>query len=92
MTILKEIRVLPLVLVPQYFGSIIYDYRTFQYMPFDRETTLQFIQLKDRPINEILDEIADQLKPLLTNNPPIEMGIAFEYPSWDRLQTLFNPL
>jgi hypothetical protein len=40
----------------------------------------------------ILDEIANQLKPFLTMNSPIEMGIAFEYPSWDRLQTLFNPL
>ena len=40
----------------------------------------------------ILDEIASQLRLLLTDNPPIEMGIAFEYPSWDRLQTLFNPL
>jgi pyruvate formate-lyase activating enzyme-like uncharacterized protein len=40
----------------------------------------------------ILDEIAGQLKLLLVNDTPIEMGIAFEYPSWDRLQTLFNPL
>ena len=22
----------------------------------------------------------------------IEIGIAFEYPTWDRLQTMFNPL
>ena len=40
----------------------------------------------------ILDEIAVQLKPLLTGVSTIEMGISFEYPSWDRLQTLFNPL
>jgi pyruvate formate-lyase activating enzyme-like uncharacterized protein len=40
----------------------------------------------------ILDEIAEQLKPLIENTPPIEMGIVFEYPSWDRLQTFFDPL
>jgi len=40
----------------------------------------------------ILGEIAGELRKLLDLNPEIEMGIAFEYPSWDRLQTLFNPL
>jgi pyruvate formate-lyase activating enzyme-like uncharacterized protein len=39
----------------------------------------------------ILDKIVHQLKPLLTGMPPVEMGIAFEYPSWDRLQTMFDP-
>jgi pyruvate formate-lyase activating enzyme-like uncharacterized protein len=40
----------------------------------------------------ILDAIADQLKLLLPDRPSMEMGIVFEYPSWDRLQTLFDPL
>ena len=40
----------------------------------------------------VLEEIADRLRPLLADEPPIEMGIAFEYPSWDRLQTMFDPL
>jgi pyruvate formate-lyase activating enzyme-like uncharacterized protein len=40
----------------------------------------------------ILGEIAGELRKILDPNPEIEMGIAFEYPSWDRLQTLFNPL
>jgi pyruvate formate-lyase activating enzyme-like uncharacterized protein len=40
----------------------------------------------------ILDEIVKWLRPILTDNPPLEMGIAFEYPSWDRLQTFFDPL
>lgn len=30
---------LPLVLVPQYFGSIVFDRRTSRYIPFDHETT-----------------------------------------------------
>lgn len=40
----------------------------------------------------ILDEIALELQNSIDSGLPIEMGIAFEYPSWDRLQTLFNPL
>jgi radical SAM protein with 4Fe4S-binding SPASM domain len=60
MTVSKEDRTRPLVLVPQYFGSIIYDYRTYQYMPFDKEATRLLIQLKNRPINEILNEIVNQ--------------------------------
>jgi pyruvate formate-lyase activating enzyme-like uncharacterized protein len=40
----------------------------------------------------ILAEIASELKKNLGKSYEIEMGIAFEYPSWDRLQTLFNPL
>jgi pyruvate formate-lyase activating enzyme-like uncharacterized protein len=40
----------------------------------------------------ILDEIADAIKRELVHIENLEMGIAFEYPSWDRLQTMFNPL
>ncbi|MGY5874801.1 MAG: radical SAM protein [Candidatus Thorarchaeota archaeon] len=40
----------------------------------------------------ILDEIADAIKLELIHIENLEMGIAFEYPSWDRLQTMFNPL
>ncbi len=40
----------------------------------------------------ILEEIASELRPLLPSGYNIEMGIAFEYPSWDRFQTLFDPL
>jgi radical SAM protein with 4Fe4S-binding SPASM domain len=60
MVVSNENKTLPLVLVPQYFGSIIYDYRTYQYMPFDREATLLFIELKEKSINEILNEIEEQ--------------------------------
>ncbi|MFX0106975.1 MAG: radical SAM protein [Candidatus Hodarchaeota archaeon] len=40
----------------------------------------------------ILLEIAEDLKRSITGLGAIEMGIAEEYPSWDRLQTLFEPL
>ncbi len=40
----------------------------------------------------ILQEIAHSLGRKLRGIYKVEMGIASEYPSWDRLQTLFEPL
>ncbi len=40
----------------------------------------------------ILEELAKELKRLFTKKQELEIGIAYEYPSWDRLQTLFEPL
>ncbi len=40
----------------------------------------------------ILTEIAEDVKRLFTFHQAIEMGIAFEYPTSDRLQVLFEPL
>jgi pyruvate formate-lyase activating enzyme-like uncharacterized protein len=40
----------------------------------------------------ILEEIAEDLKTSLDFASLLELGIAFEYPTWDRLQTLFEPL
>ncbi len=40
----------------------------------------------------VIEEISEQLKEILVDIKDIEIGIAFEYPTWDRLQTLFNPL
>jgi radical SAM protein with 4Fe4S-binding SPASM domain len=45
-----------LVLVPQYFGSLVYDRYTSQYMPFDNETTLLLKRLKSEPIDLVLSE------------------------------------
>jgi mycofactocin biosynthetic radical S-adenosylmethionine protein MftC len=45
-----------LTLVPQYFGSIVYDRNTSQYMPFDAEATKLLMQLKSRSIEEILQQ------------------------------------
>lgn len=40
----------------------------------------------------VLEEISEQLKEILVDIKDLEIGIAFEYPTWDRLQTMFNPL
>ncbi len=40
----------------------------------------------------ILDDISDTIKIGLEEMGPLEIGIAYEYPSWDRLQTLFEPV
>lgn len=40
----------------------------------------------------VIEKIAEQLKEKLGNLNDLEIGIAFEYPTWDRLQTLFDPL
>jgi len=40
----------------------------------------------------VIEEISEQLKEILVDIEDLEIGIAFEYPTWDRLQTMFNPL
>jgi pyruvate formate-lyase activating enzyme-like uncharacterized protein len=40
----------------------------------------------------ILEELAEELKHDFADSLELEIGISFEYPSWDRLQTLFEPL
>ena len=40
----------------------------------------------------ILEEIAGDLRDVLTDITDLEIGIAYEYPTWDRLQTMFEPL
>jgi len=40
----------------------------------------------------ILEEYADEIKTYLENFRDLEIGISYEYPSWDRLQTMFDPI
>lgn len=40
----------------------------------------------------ILEEVSEEVVRELSFNTEIEMGIAYEYPSWDRLQVMFDPL
>ncbi|TFG32561.1 radical SAM protein [Candidatus Thorarchaeota archaeon] len=40
----------------------------------------------------ILADIPDTIKKNLREFEPLEIGISYEYPSWDRLQTLFEPV
>ena len=47
----------PFVLVPQYFGSTVFDRSTSKYLPFDVETTDLLIRLKREPFNAVLSEV-----------------------------------
>jgi radical SAM protein with 4Fe4S-binding SPASM domain len=50
---------LPLVLIPQYFGSLLFDRRTSRYLPFDAEATKFFRAWLKRPVGELIDEADD---------------------------------
>jgi radical SAM protein with 4Fe4S-binding SPASM domain len=49
----------PLVLIPQYFGCLVFDRRTSRYLPFDPEATALLVALHGRPIDAVLAGIAD---------------------------------
>jgi radical SAM protein with 4Fe4S-binding SPASM domain len=49
----------PLVLVPQYFGSLVFDRRTSRYLPFDREATELLLALHRAPIDRVLTAAPD---------------------------------
>ncbi len=62
---------------------------------FDVPTDLMNIDETRRRVEVapwIIEEISEQLKEILVDVKDVEIGIAFEYPTWDRLQTMFNPL
>jgi pyruvate formate-lyase activating enzyme-like uncharacterized protein len=40
----------------------------------------------------ILEDSPDAIKMSLEDIGNLEIGIAYEYPSWDRLQTMFEPV
>ncbi|MFX1559958.1 MAG: radical SAM protein [Promethearchaeota archaeon] len=40
----------------------------------------------------IIEEISEKIREMLTESKDIEIGIVYEYPTWDRLQTMFHPL
>jgi radical SAM protein with 4Fe4S-binding SPASM domain len=48
----------PLVLIPQYFGSLVFDRRTSRYLPFDREATELLLALGERAIGLILEGLS----------------------------------
>jgi MoaA/NifB/PqqE/SkfB family radical SAM enzyme len=49
----------PLVLIPQYFGCLVFDRRTSRYLPFDREAADLLLALHGRPLEAVLAGIAD---------------------------------
>ncbi|MCG8419888.1 MAG: radical SAM protein [Proteobacteria bacterium] len=44
----------PLVLIPQYFGSLIFDRRTSRYMPFDHQSTDLWLRLCHEPMHRVI--------------------------------------
>jgi radical SAM protein with 4Fe4S-binding SPASM domain len=50
----------PLALVPQHFGSVVFDRRTSRYLPFDREATDLLRQLLYNDIDSILRTIPNE--------------------------------
>lgn len=44
----------PLVLVPQFFGSLVFDRRTSRYLPFDRPATDLWLRLTREPIERVV--------------------------------------
>lgn len=62
---------------------------------FDVPTDLMNIDETRRRVEVapwVIEEISEQLKEMLVDIENLEIGIAFEYPTWDRLQTRFDPL
>lgn len=52
----------PFVLVPQYFGSTVFDRSTSKYLPFDFETTNLLKQSKDKTFFEVVGALTDREK------------------------------
>jgi radical SAM protein with 4Fe4S-binding SPASM domain len=49
----------PLVLVPQYFGCLVFDRRTSRYLPFDREAAELLRLLHRRPLDAVLADLPE---------------------------------
>lgn len=48
----------PLVVIPQHFGSLVFDRRTSRYAPFDHETTALLVRAIDAPIWQLAEDAA----------------------------------
>jgi radical SAM protein with 4Fe4S-binding SPASM domain len=44
----------PLVLIPQYFGSLVFERHTSRYLPFDHESTRLLLALHELPVEAVL--------------------------------------
>jgi MoaA/NifB/PqqE/SkfB family radical SAM enzyme len=50
---------LPLVLIPQFFGCLVFDRRTSRYLPFDREAMELLLALHRASMDEVLGAVED---------------------------------
>jgi mycofactocin biosynthetic radical S-adenosylmethionine protein MftC len=55
----------PLVLVPQYFGSTVFDRRSSRYVPFDHEATAVLLQSRETPIGALVDAAPEERRAAL---------------------------
>jgi radical SAM protein with 4Fe4S-binding SPASM domain len=53
----------PLVLIPQHFGSLVFDRRTSRYLPFDRQGTELLLRLRSAPLGAVLHKLPEQERP-----------------------------
>src|SRR5438093_11091537 len=49
----------PLVLVPQFFGCLVFDRRTSRYLPFDTEATELLLALHSEPVDSVLARLPE---------------------------------
>lgn len=47
----------PYVLIPQWFGSLVFERRSVRYLPFDHEATALLLDLHKRPISAVLADL-----------------------------------
>src|SRR5579862_5705512 len=50
----------PLVLIPQYFGCLVFERRTSRYLPFDREATTLLLRLCKETIGAVVASVAGE--------------------------------
>lgn len=56
---------LPLVLIPQHFGSLVFERTTSRYLPFDPEATQLLLALHRRPAGEVLAALPEAERPAM---------------------------
>src|SRR5205085_10976983 len=49
----------PLVLVPQFFGCLVFDRRTSRYLPFDREATQLLLRCRSESLDLVMAGLPD---------------------------------
>src|SRR5262249_55637828 len=50
----------PLVLIPQYFGCLVFDRRTSRYLPFDHEATALLLRLARQPPTSVFADFSSE--------------------------------
>jgi len=70
----------------------IYDILRNQFGLPDSLLNIDTVRMRIEIAPGILEEYAEDIKSYLEDFKALEIGISYEYPSWDRLQTMFDPI